>query len=93
MIVCPVLVGVDKDSHFDFIFAYEGNNGLSVLIVLVVATGESFRTGNESALEGLRLSPMKGAKASFPWEASLFCPESSTSVESNSAFTDLFFAS
>jgi hypothetical protein len=38
----------------------------------------------------VRLSPMKGAKASFPWEASLFWPESSTSVESNSAFTDLF---
>ena len=52
MIVCPVLVGVDKDDHFDFIFAYEDNNGLSVLIVPVVATGESFRTGNESALEG-----------------------------------------
>jgi hypothetical protein len=33
---------------------------------------------------------MKGAKASFPWEASLFWPESSTSMESNSAFTNAF---
>ena len=56
MIVCPILVGVDKDDHFDLIFANEGNNCLSVLIVLVVATGESFRTGNESALDGQAIS-------------------------------------
>ena len=56
MIISPILVGVDKDDHFDLIFADEGKNCLSVLIVLVVATGESFRTGNESALDGQAIS-------------------------------------
>ncbi len=56
MIISPILVGVDKDDPFDLIFADEGNNCLSVLIVLVVATGESFRTGNESALDGQAIS-------------------------------------
>jgi hypothetical protein len=88
MIISPILVGVDKDDHFDLIFADEGKNCLSVLIVLVVATGESFRTGNESALDGQAISNERRQSFVPMGSLSFFLAESSISVDSSSAFTN-----